>query len=251
MAARILGCFSDSARATLRDCVAVPAPAVAADRLDVYAGGYPARVRDALADTHPALARLVGEAAFAALAQRYAAAMPLTSYNLNDAGAHLAAFVAGDALGRAYPFLADLAALEWCIAQAFHAAERPALDPRALAWSLDDWDRAVLELQPSVAVLASRWPLLALWERGDAAPDEARRAAGAAQAMLIRRAGLVVRCEAISAGEAAALRLLLDGQTLGAVMEQLGAAGHDAETVSQWCAGWMRDGIVAGAHRAP
>jgi hypothetical protein len=244
MAARILGCTSADAAPPL-DWLAVPPTATAAERLLVYANGYPARVRDALADTCPALARLVGDAAFTALARRYAATVPLTSYNLNDAAARLPAFLRTDALGGEWPCLPDLAAFECQVAQAFHARERTPLDPTALSWTLDEWDRAVLELQPSVAVMASRWPLLDLWQA--VAPPAAAVAEDVPRELLIRRAGLTVRCEPIGAGEALALRLLLAGHTLGASMERLDAAGHDPAAVSAWCARWMQNGMVAGA----
>lgn len=244
MAARILGDGEP-----LPACLAVPPPATVAERLAVYANGYPARVHDALLDTYEALARIVGAEAFAALAERYAETVPLTSYNLNDAGAGFAAFVAGDRLGRERPFLSDLAALEWAVAQAFHAAERPPLDPGSLSWTLDDWDRAVLEFQPSLALLTSSWPLLAMW-KDDGAPEDGGRVGDDGEHILVRRAGLMVRCESISAGEAAALRLLCEGSALGACMQSLDAGGHDPAVVSEWFARWMQSGMIAGAQLA-
>lgn len=245
MAARILGCSSPDTDGVVARWVAVPPPAGADERLAVYEDGYPARIHDALADVHPALARLAGSAAFAALARRYAAAVPLASYNLNDAGAGLVAFLADDELARERRFLPDLAALEQAVAQAFHAAERPPLDPATVGWSLDEWERAVLEFQPAVTVLTSPWRLLDVWAGSAAdpgAPDVA-----APEHVLIRRAGFVVRCESICAAEAAALRRLLDGSTLGACLAALEAEGHDPAAVGDWCARWMRSGMIAGA----
>src|SRR5512145_1717848 len=88
MAARLLG----PARGELVDVGArldewlhVPNPGGTAERLRVYANGYPARIQESLAETYPAVARVVGAVAFDHLARRYAARVALTSYNLNDA----------------------------------------------------------------------------------------------------------------------------------------------------------------------
>ena len=251
MAARILG----PARAELTDpgrrfddWLCVPNPARTAERLRVYAGGYPARVRDALAESYPAVEHLAGNEAFDALAHRYAASVPLACYNLNDAGAHLAAFLRTDALAAQLPFLPDLAELEWCVARAFHAAERAALDPRSLGWSMDQWAGAVLHFQPAVAVVSSAWPILDLWAaretpRESIAVDLRDRA----DHVVVRRVELVVRCESVSAEEARALRLLLaDGRLLDAAA-RLEEEGVDPAAVMEWFGRWIGAGMIAGA----
>lgn len=234
-----------AAAITLAGWLDVPAPARPAERLQVHAQGYPARIHDALADTYPAVARLLGGPAFRALAQRYAAAVPLASYNLNDAGAGLGELLRHDPAGREQPVLADLAELEWRVARAFHAVERAPLDPGRLGWTVNDWAAAVLQFQPAVAVLSSAWPLLAIWADSESAETRPQ----IAEHLLIRRAGLVVRCEAIAAEECAALRLLLAGHALGESMERLAATGIDPSAVSEWFARWVAAGMLAGACR--
>jgi hypothetical protein len=251
MAARILGSASaerGDCGAALDDWLHVPNPARVAERLDVYAGGYPARIHDALAESYPAVANLVGACAFHALAQRYAAAVRLTSYNLNDAGAPMAGFLRDDALADDMPFLPDLAALEWRVARAFHAAERPPLDPRTLGWGIEEWANAVLRFQPAVAVVSSAWPLLDLWVARDTPRDAIDVALhGRPDHVVVRRVDLVVRCESVSAAEAHALRLLLEGACLAAATERLEADGHDPAAVLAWFSRWAGEGMIAGA----
>ena len=226
----------------------VPPPERAAERLGVYRAGYPVRVYDALAETYPALAHLIGTPAFEALAHRYAASVPLTSYNLNDAGAQMAAFLRHDALTGPLPCLPDLAELEWCVARAFHATERPPLDPRAVPWTVEQWANAALVFQASVAVVSSAWPLLDLWAARDRPPDEIdleRR--GVSEHVVVRRAGLIVRCESIGADEALALQLLLEGRCLGATTERFAADGFDPSAVLTWFSRWMSAGMIADA----
>ena len=251
MAARILGPASADLvdpGATLDAWLHVPEPERAAERLRVYRGGYPVRVHDSLAETYPALAHVVGEPAFDALAHRYATSMPLTSYNLNDAGAEMPAFLRHDVLTDTLPFLPDLAGLEWHVARAFHAAERPPLDPRALPWSVDQWSNAVLHFQPSVAVVSSAWPLLDFWTARETPRDAIdTELHGHPDHIVIRRAGFIVRCESVAADEALALQLLLDGRCLGEVTERLDADGHDPNAVLALFSRWTSAGMIADA----
>ena len=252
MAARLLG----PARGELVDVAEldewlhVPNPARTAERLHVYAGGYPARIQESLAESYPAVARIVGDATFDALAQRYAAAVALTAYNLNDAGARMPAFLRHDPLSQCHVFLPDLAELEWRVAQAFHAEEQAALDPRALGWSMDDWAHAVLQFQPSLAVLSSDWPLLAVWAARDlpADPRPITRL-HEPEHLIVRRAGHIVRCESVAAAEARALALLLDDGHLFRIAEQLEAEGIEPDAVLGWFSRWMSAGMIAGATR--
>lgn len=226
----------------------VPAPESAAARLHVYTGGYPVRVHDSLAETYPALAHLIGEPAFESLAQRYAAVVPLTSYNLNDAGAQMAAFLRHDVLTGDRPFLPDLAELEWRVARAFHASDGPPLDPRVLRWTVDQWANAVLQFQPSVAVVAAPWPLLDLWTARDTPRDAIDiELQGHPDHIVIRRTGFIVRCESVAADEALALQLLLEGRCLGETTERFEAEGLDPSVVLAWFSRWMGAGMIADA----
>jgi hypothetical protein len=226
--------------------LAAPARGDIVERLRVYAGGYPARVQEALADTYPAIEHLVGDSEFANLAQRLADGVPLHSYNLNDAGAALAVFLRDDALTVRFPFLPDLARLEWSVACAFHAHDAGRLDPAPLAaWSLDTWEQARLRFQPWVAVVVSPWPIRELWECRDTPiaeidvdlhdrPDR----------VLVRRAGDSVICESLDDAEAQALRGLIAGATLGTVIATVAKDGGAPAAVTHWFTRWMGMGLL-------
>jgi hypothetical protein len=239
------------AGAALDAWLCVPAPAEVGDRLEIYRDGYPARVAESLAETYPAVAERLGDRELAALTDRYTAAVALASYNLNDAGAALPVFLRSDAAAAARPWLADLAELEWRVARAFHAYDGAPLDPRALGWTVDDWAEAVLEFQPSVSVVTSAWPLLDLWPaRDDGRGSGTAELQEASQHLIVRRAGWTVRCEPVSAEEARAVRLLLDGHRLGDAVAMLAAEGVDASHVTEWFGRWTTCGLLSGARRA-
>jgi hypothetical protein len=215
-------------------------------RLHAYADGYPSRLREALADTFPAVLHLIGEQQSIALTARYIAAHPPRSFNLNRAGDHLVDFLRQDQLAAALPFLPDLAALEWQMARAFHAAALPPLDPTQLAaWDEDAWPTAVLRFQPAVAVVSSPWPLRALHAARETPLDEIDLdLRDRPDHVLVRRDGHAVHCDGIEATEAQALRLLLAGQPLAGVMQQLADSDQDPDAVGAWFARWMQLGLV-------
>jgi len=231
----------------LSELIALPERGSAAERLRVYAGGYPVRVQEALAETFPAVAHVVGDGAFTDLVRRYVQATPLHSYNLNDAGAELPHFLGDDSLTARLPFLPDLAGLESQVAHAFHAHERADFDPTALAnWSMDDWERAVLCFQPWVALVRSAWPIREIWESRDTPIEEIDiDLRHRSDRVLVRRAGYVVLCESVDDAEAESLGALLEGQTLGCVVAALTARGGDPASVSQRFARWMALRMIA------
>ena len=233
--------------------IARPPRGTVAERLHVYAGGYPARIQESLEESFPAVAHVLGPRAFTSLTHRYLRAVPPPSYNLNDVGAALPDFLRGDALTPSLPFLPDLARLEWQLTRAFHAFDEPPLDPTVLsAWSTEDWERAILRFQPSVALVTSEWPIRSIWEARETPVDEIDLdLRDRPDRVLIYRSALTVHCESLGVDEAAALNALLDERTLGEVSEALAAAGHAPGTVSEWFARWMSLGIIRGCNRAP
>jgi hypothetical protein len=217
------------------------------ERLSVYAGGYLARMREALADVYEAVQFVLGERAFTELAQAYAARYPSHDYNLSFAGRSLPEFLAGSPIAQQLPFLPDLARLEWLVCRAFHAFEQPPLEPSRLAAPPPEaWDRLRLTFQPSLGVVASAWPIRDIW----AARREPRgtvnlQIAGRAQRVLVFRRGLEVRCELLEEPECVLLEGLLAGRTLGEVCQALSQA--DPTAVRAWFARWMQERLIVRA----
>jgi hypothetical protein len=221
-------------------------------RLAVYVNGFPARIREAIAESFPAVEHVVGESSFTQLTHRYIAREPFSSYSLNDAGAALTSFLGDDELTLRFPFLPDLAGLEWEIALAFHAREEEAVNPAELVdWSPDDWEKAVFRFQPSVGVLRSDWPVRDIWERRDTPLDQIDvDVTNRPQNVLVTRNGLQIQCTLLSTEEALAVEALLQGQRLGRVIEQIAEAGLASDDVFDWFSGWMRGGLLVELRRS-
>jgi hypothetical protein len=221
--------------------LAVPAGTAPGERLAVHVDGYPARLHEALAQEFPAVAHLVGAGRFHALVHRYRRAAALPSYNLNDAGAELPDVLRADPLAAELPFLPDLAALEWALTRAFHAADLPPVTPARLATLGPE---AIVAgrvcFQPSVAVRVSPWPIHTLWEARETPHDRIDIDLTVGEQVLVWRAGLRVECAPIEPARAAALQALLAGETVAAVAERHG----DPTTVVSWLGDCLARGLV-------
>jgi hypothetical protein len=229
------------------DGVAVPRGVERECRIAVYVDGYPARVEESLREAYPAIARILGEGSFHALAARYLERVPADVRNLNDVGVGLPGFLESDRLTAALPFLPDLARFEWAVVVCFHSERVERFDAARLAgWSAREWADARVALQPGVALLCSEWPLLALresrnLERSDIDVDLVDRP----DRVLVYRRGFEVVAESVEELEATALARIRAGQSLGTVTGALADAGADPERVRQLFTRWSHLGLVA------
>ncbi len=130
-------------------------------RVGIYTRAYAARLFDAIAEDYPGLRVAIGDEAFGDLLRAYLRAHPSRHQNLIFAGRHLPAFVAHAPLVPHRDFAADVARVEWAMTEAFHAEEFTPADLSVLAsLDADATDRVRLRLNPSVRLLALRYPVI-------------------------------------------------------------------------------------------
>lgn len=122
----------------------------------------------ALADNFPVVRAMLGDTAFTALARHHAARQPPAAPRLWLYGAGLPASIAARAELHAWPWLADVARLEWLVVECLFAADPP--QRRRRLHPDRPWP-----LAPATRWLASGWPVASLWQAhqpGAAFPDE-------------------------------------------------------------------------------
>jgi hypothetical protein len=156
------------------------APAVVDDglsasaRLAVYRHHVFTSLTAALAATYPVVCRLVDRRFFGWLADRYVRAHPPAGPCLVEYGADFADFIAAFGACGHLPWLADVARLEWAMNAALHAPDAAALEPDALgALAPAEVARLTLRLDPSMTLLASQWPVDAIWRANQPGADGA------------------------------------------------------------------------------
>jgi hypothetical protein len=248
LAARILS----GEEAGLEEWIRVPSGVDSATRVGVYVCGYPARIREALRETFPAVANILGAGSFAALSDRYASALPTEIRNLNLVGADLPAHLESDRASDALPFLPALAELEWAVDRCFHADLLPAFDLSTCGgWSLEDWARAKIRFQPGLALVCAPWPLRELrethrCERSEIDVDLVDRS----DRVLVYRSGFDVVVESIEAAEAEAVEAVQSGALLGEVTDALAASGAEPEDVVGYFGRWTSLELVVSCEVA-
>jgi hypothetical protein len=159
-------------------------------RLGVYANNSRAFFGQALELTYPVLRRRVGDDYFAQLALHYRAQHPSPSGDLHEVGRAFAAFLAGHLADSPYAWLADLARLEWAVADAATCGEDPPAGLAALA-GLAPAALAATRLKPvtSLRTVASAYPVFSVWRANQAdQPGDAVDADAGAESVLLRAA---------------------------------------------------------------
>jgi hypothetical protein len=204
----------------------------AAERLDVYANMYCARLVGGLLEDFPEVAAALGHARFDEVAHAYLALHPSEHPSLRWAGRAFADFLGELPPDTVPAFVLDLARLEWARMTVFDAPDAPVLAlERLRALPAERWPALPLSTVPALETLDLGWPVhewsaaaagtltprptsLRVWRRGCkvavAAMDDFERRALAAVQHRCSFAGL---CELVgtelpeeeAASEAAAL----------------------------------------------
>lgn len=217
------------------------------ERLSVYSGGYLARMEEALQEAYPAVRHVLGARTFHRLAHDYAARHPSRDFNLSLAGRELSSFLGDYPLTQEFPFLPDLAQLEWKVVEAFNVFDRPPVDLARLSGvPPEEWEKLRLAFQPSVSRIASAWPILDIWESRNRPIKEVRiDLVNRPQQTLIYRQNMQVRCELLDEPQDRLLSALLAGASLGAACESLASSGNSELPLSEWFSRWGSLGLIA------
>ncbi|GBD25597.1 hypothetical protein HRbin30_00921 [bacterium HR30] len=215
-------------------------------RLDIYANMYFFRIRDALADDFPVLRATIGPERFHNLVTDYLLAHPSRSFTLRDVGASLPGFVRRHILLQDWPWLGDLATLEWAVVEAFDAADsEPWNAARVATVPAEEWGSRRVVWHPSLRVLRSEFPVHGPWQRYQNGDSLGALSAGETWLRVWRRAERVFVVP-VCPQEGQALGF---GGALGLLAEELAAKLGEAAAAQQlavWIAEWVEAGLVCG-----
>ncbi len=224
----------DFAQALLDPELPCPAGLVAwngsdpARRFQVYRNNVLVALVDALADSFTVTRELVGEAFFRAMAAAHAREHPPRSPVLACHGADFPGFIASFPPAAGLPYLADVARLEYLRVVACHAADVAPLSQAALAARLADAGSLpglCFGLQPSLAVLPSRFAVVSLWAAHHGVGDLAAVLPDAAETALVLRPGLEVEVIGIPPASGVFIEALQSGRPLGQAADEAMALG--------------------------
>jgi hypothetical protein len=230
-------------------------PLPAADRLAIYRNAYQVRLIDALHDTYPILHGLLGDEAWLALGEAYVTAHPSVFRSIRWYGSELANFLARCPPFSNEPILAEVALLEWTLAEVFDAQDAAALQRAALA-AVDPaaWGDLTLRFHPSLRRLEFSWNTTAVWKAMSADETPPRPELGVAPVpWLLWRQNLQNYFRSMSGAESAAPDAALRGRSFGEICEDLSVLLPD-DQIPAAAAGllgtWADSGILVGISEA-
>jgi hypothetical protein len=220
--------------------------------LAVYRHAWRARLVEALRTNYPVLHRVLGDAAFAALADDYMAAHPSRRRSIRWFGHRLPAFVAAHIERLPHPSLADLTRFEWAICLAFDAADHPPLGFETLAATgAQAWPALRFSLQPGAALLALSWSVAPVWRALSEAEDANTPVPPPeplAHHVLVWRRGLTPAWRSLPPLEARLLEAIAAGACFGQLCEHALARVGEADaaaTVLGYLQQWVADEVLA------
>lgn len=194
-----------------------PNGAPAPKRFGVYRNNVIVSLTEALMATYPALLRLLGEDYFRALARLYVSAEPPSSPVLLAYGGSFSEFIEGFPPLAGYPYLPDVARLEWAWLEAYHAADQAPLEAALLAAVPPEQLGALrFTLHPACRLIVSSFPVMDL-VRANRFEIEAGVEVdpGQGQSVLLTRPGIDVVLYPLQAvGDVAFMTALKTGDSL-------------------------------------
>jgi len=135
------------------------------ERFDAYRNNAWQFFAAALEQTYPVVLRRVGAEFFRQLAREYRDAHPSRRGDLHWVGSEFPAWLATRRAESGYEWLADLAALEWAVANATVSAAPPAIPITALAgFAPESLGELRIELHPSLRMVDSQFPVWRVWQ---------------------------------------------------------------------------------------
>jgi Putative DNA-binding domain len=224
-----------------------------ARRVGIYRNNACETVAGTLAATYPVLERLAGSDWLRQTAREYMQRYPSRSGNLHYLGANLPSFLDKRLHGTRYAYFADVARLEWAYQEVLVAAESAALDiARLEGVPAEEHGCIVFELAPAARLVASPWPLLAIWRANRPESEPADDAgpidldSGPSRLLVIRRMDHVELRE-LPATE----YTFLDGCRRGATLESLALAAAPGDGFAETLVNCVRSGALSDFHLTP
>jgi hypothetical protein len=221
---------------------------------EVYRNAYAARLVEIIQHDFERLHAWLGHEAFDAAARAYVASHPSRHANARWYSQGLPAFLKTAAPWRDAPELADLAALERALNDAFDAADGPVLKLEALAAvAPEDWSALRFRAHPSAARIDMRTNAADIWiafkeERAPPAAAESR--SGSPLRIIVWRQDLIAKFRDMTDEEAMMWDEAAAGAPFGVLCEMLSfradpdGAPLRAATLLQ---GWIACGLIGEA----
>jgi hypothetical protein len=217
----------------------------------VYRNAYVARLAEIMGEDYEQVHGYLGDAGFARLVKAYIAANPSDQRSARWFGRHLPAFIKKSEAYAKHPEVAELAALEKALADAFDGPDAEPLDLALLAaLPGETWPRLVFEPHPTAIRLTFATNAADIWTalKNEAAPPKPRTLPEP-QSIIVWRQDLMARFRPLSAEEAMMWDEAAKGVRFSVLCEMVATfAGEDEAELraATYLKGWVDTGMLAG-----
>ncbi len=218
-------------------------------RLGIYESAYRTRLHEALIDSHPILQSYLGYEQFEELCFAYIDAHPSPFRSIRWFGDKLADFMQIHSPYKEFPYLSELARLEWTMALVFDAENGCVLQLEDMQnIPPEAWVTMCLQIHPSVHRLSLSWNTIQIWQTitDEQAPPEPQQ--NKPVNWLFWRKELISQFASLSEDEAWAIDMVIKKSTFGELCEGLckwideqNAGMHAASLLK----GWITAGVIA------
>lgn len=143
-----------------------------AERLDIFYNNTFLGLTDVLAAIYPVLQKIVGEKFFSTTAHFYIEAYSQNTGNRYTYGRELALFLNSYEPADAWPYLSDIAAIEWAYFQSSIAENESAIDFNKLTDLIQAHSKLILSLHPGVHYIKLNYNSLEIWQEHQKEKDK-------------------------------------------------------------------------------
>lgn len=146
-------------------------------RLDIYQNAYNVRLEDCIETDHPMLGLYLGDDLFKQMVRGYIRQYPSHYPSLRQFCNHLPCYLAKNEPFKSHPIIAEIAAFERKLMDAFDAADcKRASAGELQSLPAEKWPAMKLVFHPSVQVFEARWNSVECWQalKSGKTPPEAQ-----------------------------------------------------------------------------
>jgi hypothetical protein len=218
------------------------------ERFALYRGNLAAIWQQTCAAAYPVLQQLLGADFFSDVSRMYGLAYPSRSGNLTEFGDGLADFIDSLESCRSYPYLGDVARLEWLVHRAYYLPfKKPLTLTDLAAIPPEQLGDIVCPLQPACFLFESPWSVAQLWHAHQIEnvnfPEQLARQTWCVVWRQHWQSGWTVQVDEISEASYVALRALQGGATLGNALE-LALVTDPELAVQSEMANWLQKQLI-------
>jgi hypothetical protein len=135
------------------------------NRIKIYQDNVLLTLSDTMQNRYGAICKLVGEKFFSHIVNEYIKLNKPNSGNLDDYGEGFPEFISNIPQLKDFPYLSDVAKLEWALHIAYFAADTDEIDKDALSKvEPEKLEDIKFTMHPSACLISSKYPIDKIWE---------------------------------------------------------------------------------------